>query len=353
MPAVEIRVELSGDAPHQVTASGFSAEEWSRLRRLDAAALAEVLSVFTGEPATGMPAVAGAHTLDADGLHFRPIFPFVPNLRYTARLTLGGGPPRLHAFEVPALDGAPPRVVAVFPSSDQLPENTLRLYVHFSQPMEARGAQRHVRLLDEAGGEVPLAFVDLEHGLWDPAQTRLTLLFHPGRIKRGVAPGEQLGPPLRAGHAYRLVVGATLRDNAGQALGRDFEHPFVAVPADRESPRRDRLRLHPPVAATAPLVVDLPEPLDEALLRRWLWVEDAEGRDVSGASTIGAGEQRWSFLPRDGWAPGAYALLVQPALEDRAGNRFDRPFDRDTSAAVPDPAADPIVLRFNFVDGSR
>lgn len=353
VPAAEVRVQLSDDAPHQVTAGSFSPEEWSYLRHLDAASLAEVLSVFTGEPTTEMPAVAGIHSLDETGLHLHPLFPFVPGLRYTARLALGQGPPLLHVFEVPPLDGAPPRVVAVFPSGDRLPENTLRLYVHFSQPMEARSAQRHVRLLDDVGGEVPLAFVEFEHGLWDPRQTRLTLLFHPGRIKRGVAPGERLGLPLHAGHAYRLVVDATLRDNAGRALGRDFEHRFRAVGADREAPKRDRLRIHAPAAATVPLVVDLPEPLDEALQHRWLWVEDAMGRDVAGAVSIDGAEQRWSFLPRAGWSPGGYALFVHPALEDRAGNRFDRLFDRDASAAAADEAEPPIPLRFEFVYASR
>ncbi len=350
-PAAEIHVHVSADAPHRVTASGFSPEEWSRLRGLDADSLAQLLSVHigTGEPAAEMPAIAGVHGLDAEGLQLRPLFPFVPGLRYTARLTSGHGPPLLYSFETPPLDGPPPQVVAVFPSSDLLPENTLRLYVHFSQPMEARDAQRHVRLLDDAGAEVPLAFVEIEAGLWDPRQTRLTLLFHPGRIKRGVAPGERLGPPLRAGGAYRLIVDAAFRDSAGRALGHDFEHRFRVASADRESPRPAGLRVHAPAAEGAPLVVDLPEPLDEALLHRWLWVEDAAGRDVAGALAIGEGEQRWTFLPRDGWAPGAYALLVHPALEDRAGNRFDRVFDREAAVPTTDEAAAVVPLRFDFV----
>ena len=37
---------------------------------------------------------------------------------------------------------------------------------------------------------------------------RLTLLFHPGRVKRGVGPNEALGPPLRSGETFRLVVDA-------------------------------------------------------------------------------------------------------------------------------------------------
>ena len=77
---------------------------------------------------------------------------------------------------------------------------------------------------------MPLAFVEIEHGLWDPRQTRLTVLLHPGRIKRGVAPGERLGPPLRAGRSYRLVVDASMPDAAGRPLGRAFEKRFRSSP---------------------------------------------------------------------------------------------------------------------------
>jgi len=125
-----------------------------------------------------------------------------------------------------------------------------------------------VRLEHADGSVVPLAFVEVQHGLWDPQRKRLTLVFHSGRIKRGVAPGERLGPPLRAGETYRLVVNAAMRDPSGLSLGRDFEWRVHASAADRESPRADGLRVRPPGPEAAPLVVKLPEPLDEALLHR-------------------------------------------------------------------------------------
>jgi hypothetical protein len=141
----------------------------------------------------------------------------------------------VQGFDVAPPGGEEPQVTAVFPSGDTLPENALRVYVHFSQPMQARDAHRHVRLEQQDGRLVPLAFVEVQHGLWDPRRMRLTLLFHPGRIKRGVAPGEKLGPPLLAGEGYRLVVDAAMCDASGRPLGRDFEWRIQAVAADRES----------------------------------------------------------------------------------------------------------------------
>jgi hypothetical protein len=338
-----------------VSAVSLTAGERARLESRGPAWFAEALGVFTGDglPARGTPAIAGAYALDAEGLHFRPLFPFVSGLRYTVRLDLGSGPPLVRGFTVAPPTGEAPRVAAVFPSGDTLPENALRVYVHFSRPMETRDAHRHVRLERADGRVVPLAFVEVRHGLWDTRRTRLTLLFHPGRIKRGVAPGEALGPPLRAGQSYRIVVDAAMRDAAGRPLGREFEWRIHATAADRESPRADRLRVTAPRAGAEPLVVELPEPLDEALLNRLVWVEDALGRGVPGTPSVSNGETRWSFRPERDWAPGRYGLLVHPALEDRAGNRFDRVFDREAGNPAPEATSDdraPLRLEFTVED---
>ncbi|HET8644248.1 MAG TPA: hypothetical protein VFO85_02090, partial [Vicinamibacteria bacterium] len=224
-----------------------------------------------------------------------------------------------------------------------LPANALRLYVHFSRPMDAHGSHRHVRLLEEDGREVPLAFVEVANGLWDPGQTRLTLLFHPGRVKRGVAPGQRLGPVLREGRRYRLVVDASMADAAGTALGTAYEHAFAVVAPDRGAPRATDLRLRAPETSDGPLAVDLPEPLDHALLQRWIWVEDAGGQRVEGVATVSEGETRWSFAPAMPWTSQRYSLCVHPGLEDRAGNRFDRLFDRQAGKGTA-PTTRPVCV---------
>jgi len=351
-----IRIECGELAPHRVSAVSLTPAERSLLELRDPASFAEVLAVFTGAgiPGRGTPAIAGAYALDAEGLHFRPLFPFVPGLRYTARLNIADGSRLVQGFELAPPTGEGPRVTAVFPSGDMLPENALRVYVHFSRPMEARDAHRHVRLEQEDGRVVPLAFVEVQHGLWDPRRVRLTLLFHPGRIKRGVAPGERLGPPLRAGGTYRLVVDAAMRDASGRPLGRNFEWRIHATAADRESPRAAGLRVTAPGDGAAPLVVELPEPLDEALLHRLIWVEDAFGRVVAGTAAVSDGESRWSFRPERDWPPGRYGLRVHQALEDRAGNRFDRVFDRESaSGTTGDAAGEALRLEFTVENGDR
>jgi hypothetical protein len=348
-PALRIETPRDG-RPHRVSVLGLEKTARARLSTLGALELARVLAVHTDAARThpGMPAVAGSYTLDGEGLHFTPRFPFVAGLEYDARFAFDGTLIEKR-FAVTPIAVEPPRVTAVHPSGDTLPANALRLYIHFSRPMNAHGSHGHVRLLDEDGREVPLAFVEVVNGLWDPGQTRLTVLFHPGRVKRGVAPGERLGPVLREGRRYRLVVDAAMADAAGAALGTPYQHAFAVVAADRAAPRATDLRVRGPATPDGPLTVDLPEPLDHALLQRWMWVEDAHGDRVEGVSTVSEDETRWSFAPAIPWTSQRYSVCLNPALEDRAGNRFDRLFDRQAGESA-DTTTKPVCLAVESAD---
>lgn len=330
-----LRVDVTG---HRVSVVGLPAGPQEALAALDATGWRRALTVHAGEAGSGRPAIAGTHSLDSEGLHFRPLFPFVSGVKYVA--SFAWRDQRLERrFEVTAPVGEPPVVRAIHPASAILPENTLRLYVHFSRPMRARNVHEHVRLVDGATGPVPLAFVEVADGLWNPDQTRLTLFFHPGRVKRGVAPGERLGPPLRAGRAYRLIIDGGLTDTAGVPLGAPYEHRFRAGEADRTPPQVGEVRLAAPGAQRGTLTVTFGEPVDHALVQRWVWVEDGEGRPVTGEGTVGQDGTTWMFAPVDDWRPGRYVVRVRGALEDRAGNRFDRPFDRESGSRATDEGA--------------
>lgn len=331
-----------------MSARGLAPETLAELRAAGAASWPGVLAVRTGEsaPLSGLPAVAGGYALDEQGLHFTPHFAFVSGLRYTVRFRLGGTSNE-RVFEVSAPPAPAPRVTAVHPSGEELPENTLRLYVQFDSPMTVRGTHRHVQLQDGGGREVPLAFVDLGDGLWDAGQTRLTLLFHPGRVKRGIAPGERLGPPLRAGGEYRLVISGLLTSSAGVPLGASFVRVFRATEADREPPDVSRIVVRTPHTTGAPVRLELPEPLDHALLQRWIWVEDQNGERVDGQARVEQSETSWVFHPARPWRKGRHVVRLAPELEDRAGNRFDRVFDRDAAAQPAAPGREPYRFPFD------
>lgn len=316
-------------------------EAWPRVLRVT------TLAAGSSAAHTTVPAVLGTYEIASGVLRFRPRFAFDPGMTYAARFD-GAALDSLHeatlpratpsqrtTFVMPTRAARPAtRVDAIYPSARQLPENVLRFYVHFSAPMRAKDIHARVHLYDDSGGEVRLAFVEVPHGLWDPAQQRLTLFLHPGRIKRGVGPNRTLGAPLRAGARYRLVIDAEARDATGQPLAVATEKVFDVVAADRTSPEPDDWRLVPPTSRDSGVALVFPEPLDHALLQRWIGVIGPDDRSVQGSVRIDDDERRWTFTPAAPWRKGSYTVRVHPALEDLAGNTVQRLFDTETPASA-------------------
>ena len=81
------------------------------------------------------------------------------------------------------------------------------------------------------------------------------------------------------------------------------------------------------------LRVAFPKPMNYPLLQRMLQVSGAGGR-VAGVVSIDRQETEWRFTPSAPWAPGAYQLIVDTAIEDLAGNRIGQPFDIDVFERV-------------------
>jgi len=313
------------------------------------------------------PAVIGRYAVVGDRIHFTPRFPFAPGVAYWVRVDtaalrrLGAreapiaatpsAPALVHRFAMDAVERPrTTRVVAVYPSASRLPSNLLRWYVEFSAPMEPGNALAHVHLMDEVGREVSAAFLALDQELWDPERRRLTLLFDPGRVKRGVRTNLEMGAPLVAGRRYRLVIDKGWLDGDGAPLVSGFEHPFEAVAADRRSPEPERWRLTIPVASTREaLGVAFGEALDHALATRMLAVFDETGRRVPGSMGLLPGDSSWQFTPERGWEPGDYTLRVEAALEDVAGNNVARVFDADMvqpNVGSGQTTADTVRVRF-------
>jgi hypothetical protein len=221
-------------------------------------------------------------------------------------------------------------VQRVYPSGDELPENHLRFYIHFSAPMRSGEAYAHLHLLDPSGKEVDHPFLELDEELWDPQGTRLTLLFHPGRIKKGLKPREELGPILEAGKTYTLQIDRNWTDAEGNPLKEEYRKTFRAVAAEEKSPDPKTWRVQsPPAGSRLVLTVRFPRPLDHALLERMVWLMDAQGRKIPGAVAILNHDVGWQFTPARRWEAGDYRVVIDTRLEDSAGNSIQRPFEVD------------------------
>jgi hypothetical protein len=280
------------------------------------------LSVFVDTAPAGSPAVAGSCRAEGGSLVFSPRYPLQPGLAY--RVVMGGTP--AGGATVPkAVIEPSTRVVQVYPTSSRLPENQLKLYLHFSAPMSRGEAYRRIRLLKDGGVAVELPFLEIEQELWDAEGKRLTLLFDPGRIKRGLAPHEAEGPALVEGGRYTFVVDRQWPDARGAPLVAGLRKSIAAVAADRTPPDPAQWRIEAPRAGSRdPLRVDFGEPMDHALASRLVWVEGVEGEIA-----LSKEERVWEFTPAAPWPRGEFKLVYDTALEDLAGNRILRPFDVD------------------------
>lgn len=288
------------------------------------------------------PPLAGRYSLLPGAVRFTPRFPLQPGMRYRAVYRQSPDEEPLTAeFSIPPRAAPPaPRVAAVYPSAATLPENQLKFYLHFSQPMSRGNAYEHLRLLDADGTVLDLPFLELGEELWNPAGDRLTLLLDPARVKQGLKPREESGPVLAAGKRYTLLVDRDWRDAAGQSLATEFRKTFRVVSADETCPAPETWRLVVPRARSqSPLVVHFGESLDHALLERMLWITDERGGPLNGEIKIGDGETSWSFRPDQPWQPGHYKLTADTLLEDLAGNNIARPFELDRGRAVEPPHA--------------
>lgn len=334
-PQTPPKIALNRDAG-TIEVSGLDTRDLERLRQkpLSKPEWTALLAVHSGSLAE--PAMLGSYAVTGEEIVFRPRFPLVAGLTYNVRFDGSRLDPAGTVTETtvtPPEKTTPATVVAqVYPTAGELPANQLKFYLDFSAPMSFGDAYRHIRLLDGDGREVPRAFLQTAHELWDARRQRFTLILDPGRIKRGLRSNVENGAPLRAGSAYRLVIAADWRDGEGKPLREPFEKHFRVIDADRTAPDSADWRLNVPAPGTTePLELAMNEPLDRALLEEMLVVLDGRGEPVQGQITITDAETRWAFRPHQPWRRGGYTVRVSTTLEDRAGNNLRRLFDEDVS----------------------
>jgi len=121
-------------------------------------------------------------------------------------------------------------------------------------------------------------------------------------------------------------------------------------PPDRTPLDPKTWNLTTPGAGTVnPLLVDVHEPLDSALMLRFIDVTDSKGKLLKGAVSIEREETRWIFTPAQPWTAGEHALEIVTTLEDLAGNKIGRAFDVDRFERVEqNVSTDLYTLKFTI-----
>jgi hypothetical protein len=300
-----------------------------------------------------LPDVSGDRKVVGDGIHFVPHFPFEPGVRFRAILDLSVlGRPGLaevltHEFSFPRETAAVEAEVSqVFPSNDVLPENLLRFYVRFSNPMRRGRAEANIEVLGPDGNPAPDVLYRAPIELWDRSMTCLTVLLDPGRLKRGVGPNRILGAPLKAGERYTLAVGQGMIDVHGRPMRQGFSKSFTVSEAVRAPIAIEAWKIRSPAIDSHELLeVVFPTPLDWAQLWHGITIASENGEQISGRIEVDQGETRWRFAPDIPWRAGAYTVRVSPHLEDACGNTPYAPFDGPLrSANEPEKAVRSVLF---------
>jgi hypothetical protein len=349
-----IALDLANPNQPAVVVTGLSHSDVAALTRANLTPESWTAVLRVAVAADAVP-VAGTYAIAGGTVRFTPMFPFDPGRPYTAVFDPSAVPDGAlrhlpgvsRVVSTPAAAASPATTITdVYPSADIVPANLLRMYVAFSGPMGNRGGQDYVTIADARRQEISGALLPLDTGLWNPERTRFTILFDPGRVKRGILPNRRMGRPLEPGATFTFAVRAGWPDARGVPLASRFEHAYRVGPAIERGLDPRAWTIAPPAAGSRePLVVDFPWALDHALLERALSIARG-GAHLSGDSIVPRGERQWRFTPRDPWLPGAHELVALPELEDVAGNRIGHPFEARPSEA-DDARAAPARVRFN------
>ena len=302
---------------------------------------AEVLQVFVGNKkncCAGKSPMAGRYSVSGNTVRFDPAFNLIAGQQYTVAIHQkdSEASPKLSEFMIQArAENTTPEVVAIYPSSSALPENTLRFYIHFSTPMTPHLSTDFIKLIDKDGKADTNAFMQFKQELWSKDRKRLTLLMDPGRIKRGVAQNITLGPALSAGNTYSIIVEPGWPSANGAQTAPGFNKTFSVAPGLRTLPNTDLWKVAAPqISSREPLVITFDRPFDYQLAQSSINVMDNDGHPILGNISLGNNETSWHFVPEQQWIEKSVQITVDPRLEDVAGNNFRDLLDHSVEVDV-------------------
>src|SRR6186713_2184317 len=127
--------------------SAFLVENWTGLAQLSPERYREVFQVSVDAP--DVPPMLGQYRVESGTLIFAPQFPLQPGVKYRVVVRIPGAAPVTALVDIPKPVVRPTTVVdRVYPTSNILPENQLKFYIHFSAPMSRGFGYEHIVLRD-------------------------------------------------------------------------------------------------------------------------------------------------------------------------------------------------------------
>lgn len=241
---------------------------------------------------------------------------------------------------IETLDG--PFVEEVYPTTSQIPENILRFYVYFSEPIKDGSTIKSIHIFNEDNVEVNLydidssatgIFLETLEELWSPDYQRITLILDPGRVKTGLDANLELGRSFESGKKYTMEIDTEIEALSGEKLVKKFRKEFEVVSEDRIPPNDDNWKIVIPKENTFdPLRIEFNDILDHAQMISFIRVYDSSNSSLQGEVKFKNNESIWEFYSNSKWEKGNYSIKIDVRLEDLAGNNIQGKFDRDLQA---------------------
>ena len=265
-----------------------------------------------------------------NSIFFQPILPFTKGEKYLIYKENH----QLSEFEIPKTElRNSPEILAIYPKTDTVPENLLKVYIQFSKPMqEVKNALNYIKVKNVETQKMVTVFLDIETELWNKKHTELTLWIDPGRIKQDLIPNKNLGKPLVNGNSYQIHISKEWRDANGNTLDKDYNKYLRVNPKDTLKPSIKKWSTsNPKVNTNDSLTIYFNENIDVMLVKHNVSVFNRDGNIINGRFIYGNTSNSISFKPFKKWVKGKYKILINTSLEDLAGNNFNRLFDTDIS----------------------
>jgi hypothetical protein len=222
----------------------------------------------------------------------------------------------------------------ILPKASSVPENLIRIYIQFEEKMKDGVALEHIHLYDGStkDSRVDSPFLKPINELWDRSHQRLTVYFHPGRVKTGLQAHNEMGRALSAGRSYRLVIDKNYPTASGSVLGKDIEKVFHVTSADYQQPRFTDWQLIEPKAGTlTPLRIQLKDSYDIISFERRIFVLDRNEKPIAGQFDLDTEKNQIIFISEQPWKSENYILTALNIIEDLAGNNFIEAYDKKAS----------------------
>ncbi len=261
-------------------------------------------------------------------LVFRPLIPFSMGNTYE----IYHKNVRIGVFTIDTLnDTKKPSITAIYPSTDTIPENLLKMYLVFSRPMqEVQNALNFIEVYNVTDDTTTTIFLELENELWNANHTELTLWLDPGRIKTDLIPNRTKGLPLEAEKHYTVTISSQWKDAENTKLDSTYVKHLYVAPRDSSKIIVDDWIIKTSIQGTFDaLILDTTEPLDAMLALETIRIVDEQKNDVDGAFSLLQKERVVVFIPTKPWKPGSYSVPILSILEDLAGNNLNHLFDKD------------------------